>query len=354
MSRRPETRSADTRSVGFLVAGAGNMAAQHMLAAIRQQPPAAGTRDVAGAWVTALFSHNERRARDFAQRHAIIHFAAELEPLLQRSEIQCVYVGNHPRHHAETVLAALSAHKHVLCEPPLALTVQEAEPLVQMAQNRGLVLALNYAWRATGAIHQVAEMLLTDRIGELLGGRVHNTAPLQAEQQTWRLQPNGGGVVWNRTLQDVDLLRFLLRLPLREVYGRSGRSTLTSGVAEEVIGHAVLTGGLAIQLHDSFIQPHAPVTVELLGTHGSLVATHCAPGGGGAELLLRRGEQVERLSPPAINAYRAVVANFLAAVRGDTAALATGTDDLYNIAAANAMQQAMQQSAAIRCQLINP
>lgn len=39
------------------------------------------------------------------------------------------------RHHAETVLAALAAHKHVLCEPPLALTVAEAEPLVQMAQE---------------------------------------------------------------------------------------------------------------------------------------------------------------------------------------------------------------------------
>lgn len=348
MSWRLPTRSVDARSVGFLVAGASNMAAQHMLAAIREQPPVAGTRDVAGAWVPALYSHNERRAREFAARHAIIHFAAEIEPLLGRAEVQCVYVGNHPRHHAETVLAALAAHKHVLCEPPLALTVAEAEPLVQMAQNRGLVLAMNYSWRATAAVHQMAELLLADGIGELLGGCVRNTAYLPPEQQTWRLQPNGGGVVWDRTLHDLDLLRFLLHLPVRAVYGHSGRSTLAAAVEDDLLGHALLAGGLAIGLYDSFLQPHAPVRVELYGTRGALAATACAPGDQGAELLLRRGDDVQLVPLPSINAWRAGVANFLAAVRGAAPALATGADELYNLAAATAMHRSLQDGSAVQ------
>ena len=354
MSWRLPTRSVDNRSVGFLVAGASSVAASHMLAAIREQPPAPGTRDVAGAWVTALYSHNERRGREFAARHAIIHHAAEIEPLLARPEVQCVYVGNHPRHHAETVQAALASHKHVLCEPPLALTLAEAEPLVQMAQNRGLVLAMNYTWRAAAAIQRLAELLLADSIGELLGGSVRNTTPLRPEQQTWRLQPNGGGAVWNRTLHDLDLLRFLLHLPVREVYARGGRSAVAAGVEDDILGHAILTGGLAIQLHDSFVLPHAPVTVELYGMRGTLAATGCAPDALAPQLSLRRGDEVQQLTAPPINPYRALVANFLAAVRGGVAPLADGAGELYNLQAAAAAQRSLRAGAPMRCQPTDP
>ena len=362
MSWRLPTRSADARSVGFLVAGASNVAAQHMLHAIREQPPAPGTRDVAGAWVPALYSHSERRGREFAERHAIIHWGTDLPALLQRPEIGCVYVGSHPRHHAETVRAALEAHRHVLCEPPLALTFAEAEPLVQLAQGRGLVLALNYTWRATGAAQQIAELLLADSLGELLGGRIRNTAYLPTARQTWRLQAEGGGVLWSRTLHDLDLLRGLLHLPVREVYARRGRSTLTAGagisggagVEDELLGHLLLTGGLPIQLHDSFVQPHAPVLVELYGAHGSLTAAACAPGDVGTELLLRRGDQVRRLDVPPVNPWRASVANFLAAVRGDAPPLASGADELYTLAAVEAVQESLRTGAAARSRSVPP
>ncbi len=350
-SSRLFTRSADARSMGFLVAGASNIAAQQMLAAIREQPPLPGTRDVAGAWVAALYSHNERRARDFAQRHAIIHFSDALDELLQRPEVHCVYVASHPRHHAEAVAAALQAHKHVLCEPPLALSLAEAEPLVQMAQNRGLVLALNYTWRAAPAVHAIHELLLADGIGELLGGRIRNTSYLPVERHTWRLQDRGGGVLWDRTLHDVDLLRFLLHLQVREAYAHGTQHSVTPGAApvvEEIVGFVVLTGGCVVQLHDSFVQNHVPILVELYGANGSLAASDCGPGNQAAEITLRRGDKVRNVAVPAVNPYRASVANFLAAVRGAAQPLASGEDELHNLAALGALERSLQERGVIR------
>jgi 1,5-anhydro-D-fructose reductase (1,5-anhydro-D-mannitol-forming) len=333
------------------VAGASNIAAQQMLTAVREQPPLPGTRDVAGAWVAALYSHNERRARDFAQRHAIIHFSDDLDELLRRPEVHCVYVASHPRHHAETVAAALGAHKHVICEPPLALSVAEAEPLVQMALNRGLVLALNYSWRAVGAVHAVHEVLMTDGIGELLGGRIRNTSYLPLERQTWRLQEQGGGVLWDRTLHDVDLLRFLLHLQVREVYAYGTYYGTTAGspqVVEEIVGFAGLTGGRVVQLHDSFVQNHVPVMIELYGTNGSLATSDCGPGKQGADITLRRGDNVRSIMAPLVNPYRASVANFLAAVRGAAEPLATGADELHNLAAVAALERSLQEGGVVR------
>ena len=70
--RRLTTRRIDDRSVGFLVAGASSVAARWMIEAIWRQPPAAGSHDVAGAYVAALFSHNARLAQRFADQHGIV------------------------------------------------------------------------------------------------------------------------------------------------------------------------------------------------------------------------------------------------------------------------------------------
>jgi 1,5-anhydro-D-fructose reductase (1,5-anhydro-D-mannitol-forming) len=343
------TRSADARSVGFLVAGASSVAAQHMIPALRDQPPLPGTRDVAGAWVAAIYSYNGRRARDFAQRHAIIHFADDLEELLRRPEVQCVYVASHPRHHAETVAAALQAHKHVLCEPPLALTAAEAEPLLQMAQHRGLVLAMNYTWRATGAMHAVHDLLMADAIGELLGGRISNTSYLPPERQTWRVQGLASGVLWDRTLHDLDLLRFLLHTGAREVYVRATQQTPgTNAGPEETVGYAVMTGGRVIQLYDSFVQNHVPMTVDLYGANGSINALHCGPTSSAAEIRLRRGDTVREITAPSINAFRATAANFLAAVRGVAEPLANGAGELQNLAVVEALAQSLREGTAVK------
>jgi len=340
---RLATRGVDDRSLGFLVAGASTVAARWMLTAIRQQSPVPGSRDVAGAWVAAVYSHNERRARQFAQTHGIIHAGDDLQTLLRRPEIQCVYVGNHPRHHAEAVRAGLEAHKHVLCEPPLALTFDEAETLHQMAEHRGLVLALDYTWRAAGVIHHLHDHLLADAIGELLGGRIQNTAYLPPEQHTWRLQANGGGVLWDRTLHDLDLIQFLFHTPVREVYARSTRNLLAAVVEDDIVAYAGVTGGLVVQLHDSFVLPHAPVTVEIFGANGTLTALNCAPVAGQAELLLTRGEQTTLIASPIVDPFRATVARFLAAVRGLAPPLATSADDLRNLAAIAALRTALVQ-----------
>lgn len=346
---RLQTRGVDERSVGFLVAGASHVAAQAMLPAIRQQPPVAGSRDVAGAWVAALYSHNERRARDFASAHAIIHAGNDLEALLQRREIQCVYVGSHPRHHAETVQAALAAHKHVLCEPPLALEYEEAERLQRMAENRGLVLALNYTWRAAAAIHRVHDLLASEAIGELIGGRLQNALYLPPERQTWRLQPNGGGVLWDRSLHDLDLLRYLLHANLRELFGRAAASLFQGAVEDDVTGYAVLTGGLVVQFHDSFAVPFAPVSLELYGANGFLRAVDCGVSPVGApEIVVQRRSGVERLAVEAVNPYRAATARFLAAVRGLAPPLADGRDELHNLAALATLRRATEQGTAQR------
>ncbi len=95
-SSRLSIRRIDERSLGFVVAGASNVASRWMIDAIRQQAPAAGSQDVAGAWVVGVYSHNPRRARQFANDHGIIHAADELTVLVERRDAAVCLCGQPP------------------------------------------------------------------------------------------------------------------------------------------------------------------------------------------------------------------------------------------------------------------
>ncbi len=325
--RRLTLRKIDDRSVGFLVAGASNVAARWMLDAIWGQPPAIGGSDVAGAYVAALHSHNVRFARRFADAHGIVQSGDDLAALLARREIRCVYVGNHPRHHAETVRAALLAGKHVLCEPPLTLDAEESQELERMAHHRGLVVALNYTWRATGVMRRIRTELEEDTIGEVLGVRLENTLTLPPEQQTWRLQRPFGGVLWDRCLHDVDLLAFLLSSAPAEIHAHTLQNLLGSAVEEDTLSVIRLRNGLPVIMHDAFVLPHTPAALTLSGSSGALHALAVHPGSATSHLLLQRGEQTQALTCEPIDPYRASVARFLAAMRVGETPLALPDDD---------------------------
>ena len=340
-------RKIDDRSIGFLVAGASQVAARWMNLAIWQQPPAVGGRDVAGAYVAAVYSHNARFARRFADAHGIVHASDDLPALLSRREIRCVYIGSHPRHHAETARAALLAGKHVLCEPPISVSLDECLELEQIAHHRGLVLAANYVWRATGVTQRLRVLLHDDAIGEVLGVRIDNTLPLPLDRQTWRVQRPFGGVLWDRLLHDADLLAFLLLNQPAEIQSHSLQSLLGSACEEDVLHTLRLRGGLPVIVHDSFVLPHAPVSVTIQGSTGSLWAMHCEPGNKQSHIIMRRGEQQSAVTVDGIDPYRASVARFLAAIRLGEAPLATSLDDRGAVATVLAAQHSLKEQQRV-------
>ncbi len=227
--------------------------------------------------VHAIYSRNRPHARQIADRHAIPFFGDDLAPLLEDYTTQIIYIASHPNHHAEQTAAALRAGKHVLCEAPLALNAEEAEILTAMAANRSLMLAINQITRGTPALQSARHLLDAEALGDLLGIEISNLALLPLAQQTWRLQPDGGGVGFERTLQSLDALTFLLRDQVVEVTARQGQRILgdNASVMEELFTLARLRSyPFQAQLHDALLVPHASERVDIHGSRGSLTIHH--------------------------------------------------------------------------------
>lgn len=326
--------------------------------AVRDQhplPAGGGQGAVTHSRIIGIFSHNEHRARQFAVDHAVPQVFVNLADLLAHPDIHCVYISSHPRHHAQAVMAALAAGKHVLCEPPLALTLDDAQTAAHTALSRGLVLGVNYLRRADPALRALREQLASGAIGDLLGGRISNAIALRPALQTWRLRPGGGGVLLDRTLHSVDLIRYLLRDEAAAVHALSTQRILGSDqsgeesqVEEDVVSHLSLRRSrLVFQLHDSFLVPHTPTTVEIYGGAGTLVARHCLTDDPPSELYLIRHGHSSTLPLFAIDLYQHAIQVFAEAVRGQGVPLASGTDGVQSLAIVLAAQEAIRRKRQV-------
>jgi 1,5-anhydro-D-fructose reductase (1,5-anhydro-D-mannitol-forming) len=338
-------------SVGWGLLGASQVAENQMIPALRRQPAAAGEQT--GAWVAAVFSHNEHRARVFADANQIPSTAVNLADLLERRAIHAVYVSSDPRRHFPLVMAALLAGKHVLCEPPLALSVEEARSLVETATNRGLMLSVNFTARANPGVRVLRQLLLNDALGDVLGGAISNLTNLPTHRQTWRLQAPGGGVILDRTIHDVDLLRFLFRDEIATVYALRGQSSLAppglNQVEEELIGQVRLARqGIVIRLHDAFFLAHRPPTVVLDGTHQSVRIEYWSNSARLPALFLHRRQQATLLDLPLIDPFWLTIYEFQRSLRGAETLLATGQDGLRAAALAKVFYQALHEEKAVR------
>ncbi len=322
-------------SLGWGLVGASQIARSAMIPAIQTQPAAPQNKSQSGSWVAGIYSQSHERGMTFARETNIPTAYPRLADLLGRAEIQCIYISSHPRRHSEQALAALEADKHVLLESPLALSMEAAQLLVRTAQERNLILAVNYRLRAEPALVRMQQFVAEGAVGDIYGATIHNINPLGLRQHTWRLKPRGGGVILDRTIHSLDLLRFLLQDEIDAVSAFGAEQAWGEGVFDDVtVNVRMARRGVLVQVRDSYIVPHARDRVELYGTSGTLLARGCFLPHTPGELFLVRHGQVQPIALFAVDPFWQVIQRFNTAVRGGGQPISTGADALVSLEAA--------------------
>ncbi len=357
ISKLPPLSSAST--LGWGIVGASSVAAEIFLPALRRLPSADPTaRDPApNSMPLGIFSHSESRARHFAEHHAVPHPFVNLADLLAQPAIQCIYVANHPRHHAQVVQAALAAGKHVLCEPPLALSADEAQQVAYSALNRGLILAVNFVRRGDPALVTLRDLLDDHTIGDLYSAQISHTGLLPTRRQTWRLRGQGGGVLVDRMAHSVDILRFLLHDDVDTVYAAAAPTVLhdaaaaDTAVEEDVVSILTLRDSrLIVQSHDSFLGGHTPTSIEFSGSRGTLLARHVWSDDAPSELWLHRHGQTTNIPLPdhSHSPFANALYSFTQAVRTQGAPLSGGPDAVASLVAIHAAQLSLTRHQRVQ------
>ncbi|MEU7468595.1 Gfo/Idh/MocA family oxidoreductase [Streptomyces sp. NPDC044984] len=155
--------------------------------------------------------------RAAADRHGWAEAETDWRALVERDDIDLVDICTPGDSHAKIALAALAAGKHVLCEKPLANSVEEAEAMTRAAEEaraRGQLAMVGFNYRRVPATALARRMVAEGRIGRLRHVRVAYLQDWLVDPQfplTWRLRREhaGSGSLGDLGAHIVDLAQYL-------------------------------------------------------------------------------------------------------------------------------------------------
>jgi predicted dehydrogenase len=173
--------------------------------------------------MVALCGRDEEAVRDAANALGWEGYETDYARLLERDDIGLIDISSSGGTHREFAVAALEAGKHVLCEKPLANTLDEARQMLDAARRVGTVNMVCHNYRRVPAVQLAKRLIDEGRVGGIRHWRavylqdwlLDPEAPL-----TWRLRKETGGLGPLADLGShlVDLAHFLVG-PITEVMG---------------------------------------------------------------------------------------------------------------------------------------
>jgi len=301
--------------------------------------------------VAAVASSDAERGRRFADELGIPTSYSSAAELCADPAIDAVYISTTNEWHEPQTLAAVAAGKHVLCEKPLALSLDGARTMVAAAAAADVVIGSNHHLRNAATHRTMRELIQNGAIGRPLAARVFHAVFLPPHLQGWRIdRPEaGGGVILDITVHDADTLRFVLCDEIAEVTAMAASQGLGRGELEDaVMGVMRFRNGTLAQFHDAFTAQHAYTGFEVHGTDGSLYGRDVMTQRPMGTVTIRRGTTEEDFDIAHENLYERSVRCFNAAIRGEGEPAASGEDGVRSLAVALAVRESAQTRRTVQ------
>jgi predicted dehydrogenase len=150
-------------------------------------------------------------------------YETDYRKMVTRNDISLVDVASTGNSHYDVVMAALAAGKHVLCEKPLANSLEQAREMAEAAEKAGVVNMVNFNYRRVPAVQLAKQLIAEGKVGEIRHWRAVYLQDWINDPEfplVWRLQKDlaGSGALGDIAAHSVDLAHFLVG-PIAEVTG---------------------------------------------------------------------------------------------------------------------------------------
>jgi predicted dehydrogenase len=291
-------------------------------------------------------SRDRAHARQYAAENDIERAYEGYDALLADPDIDVIYIPLPNHLHVEWSVKAAAAGKHVLCEKPLALSVEDVDVVADAAARHRVVIAEAFMYRHHPQTLKVLELIRTGALGRFQFVRGGFTFFLNRPGNI-RLKPEmGGGSIWDVGCYPVSYARIAAggAVP-EEVVGWQVLGE--SGVDLSFFGQMRFPGGIHAQF-DSGFQSTERMVMEFVGTEGRITLTNAFKPDGNSQLYLRKGsEPAEILRFPDQDLYLGEVEDMYDAAVHGKPQLIPLTDTRNNIATIRALVDSAERGAPL-------
>jgi len=335
------------KKIGIGVLGVGEMGKRHA-ENLRHLTP--------GAELIAVADVAAARAKQVAEELEISKSFGSLEAMLECKEIRAVLIATPDKFHASSVIQAARAGKDILCEKPIALTMNDAYAVLDAVAKASVRLQIGFMRHYDPAYAAAMKRIEAGEIGTPLifksVGRDKDEPPMAAYSSGIN-----GMILYNNTIHDFDLARWLMRDEVAEVHTYG-----TVAIRPEVAQYGdVVASSVNLKYHkggigniESYVQAvyAYDVRTEILGSKGavfvgSLDKTPAVflSSSGGSHIL------ADHFLSRFADAYLAEVQDFVDALLHDKPVRVTGEDGLKALAIAVAAENSWKQGKPVKVAL---
>jgi xylose dehydrogenase (NAD/NADP) len=287
--------------------------------------------ECARAEPVAVASRDLDVATRYADEHQLPKAHGSYEALLADPEIDVVYVPLPNRLHAEWTIRAAEAGKHVLCEKPLASTLEQVDAVTAAAIEHGVVVAEAFMYRHHPQTLRVGELVHSGEIGDVQLVRGSFSFTLDRSVDIRLDAGLDGGSAWDLGVYPISYARTMFGRPPAAVTARQHEGA--TGVDLTCVGAVTFDSG-GVALFDSSFELPFRASMEIVGSTGMLVVPN--PYKPGRQETILCGPADDDLHPIAVGAeeelYTYEVDDITDAILGIRPSRVTLADSRENVA----------------------
>jgi len=328
MALAPHVGGQDTeRKIGFAIVGLGNFGAGQLL---RSLPECKLARPV------ALVSGNPDKAKKLADQYGVseksIYNYENFDSIKDNDDVNVVYVVLPNSMHAEYTIRAAKAGKHVLCEKPMANSVEECRQMIDACKAAGRKLMIGYRLRYE-PFNQKAIQLCREKIyGDVKLINTEFGFPIGRNQ--WRLDKKlaGGGPMPDVGVYCINATRYLtgeepvqvsatLHQPTDDPRFKEVEESMAWWMRfpSGVLAHCATSYGVSLGARYIVTTPQAQIWVDP------------AFGYGGLAMSVRNRGKLEQVELPQVNQFAAEMDHFAECILQDKVPLTPGEEGLADV-----------------------
>ena len=319
------------------IIGAGRIGRLHAENLVRRVP---------GAEVVAIADVVEEAAQRCAQKLGIPRAYGDPTPILEDSEINAVLICSSTDTHARFIEQAARAGKHIFCEKPIALDLEEIDRALDAVKKAGVFLQVGFNRRFDPSFSAAKEAVAAGKIGRPHLLKITSRDPAPPSIEYIKVS---GGIFLDMTIHDFDMARFLMGEEVVEVYeaGDINTAVVTLRFASRALG-VIDNSRRAVYGYDQRVEvfgERGMVRVENPKPHQAMLST--ADGDHAPPLL---HFFVERYTDSYVRELEA----FLSCIREGKEPPVTGRDGKIPVVMGYAAKRSLEESRPVRLSEIDP
>jgi predicted dehydrogenase len=311
---------------------------------------------IPGARLRVVVDSSREAAAAAASELGVEAFSTDIGQALSHDGVQAVVVATPTVFHRDIVVAAARSGKHVLCEKPMAMTVDECAEMIRAAEQAGITLQIAFMRRFDDAFLAAREAVSAGRVGDVVLVKSLSRGPSVPRPWMFDLSRSNGTLAEVNS-HDIDTLRWFTGSEVVEVYAIGGNYRSPQALPDhpDYCDNLVLTARFQNGMQ-GLIDGAASVAygydarVEVLGTRGVLFVgdlaessvISCTAGDGLGKKTVRSWRHLFR------EAYEAEDRHFIECIRTGAPPRVGGRDGMMAASVVSAGNESIRTGKPVR------